>query len=264
MSKLRRSLSAAGALLLVSLALAGCVRFDTNLTVNTDETVDGTMVVAVSKTVLRANGRGLDAAFDAAMAPSLSNLPPGTRQEPYDQDGYYGKKITYDDVPFTEFDKATGTSFRPTFRHADGRITFTLTFSLPGSPAIGQELVEHLLRDITIKVVITFPGRVIEQDHGVVSGNTVTWDLRYGDDEPLRAVAEDGAAARWGWFALGGCCLLLVVAVLGLAIWLIRRRSAPAAVGHSGYADPTVGQPSTWSEPASFPPGSDGDPPYSR
>jgi hypothetical protein len=150
MPQLRRSLRAAAALLLVAFALSGCVRFDLDLKVNSDETVDGTLLLAVKKSLLTLGGGSAEAAFDLAVEDGLTGIPAATSIEPYEQDGYYGKKIIYDDVPFAEFDKAAASDRGPRFRHEGGRIIFTMTMDLAAmNPGGAPGLVGSVLRDKT-------------------------------------------------------------------------------------------------------------------
>jgi hypothetical protein len=251
MPALRRSLFALFALGLATFALAGCVRFDMALTIRSDDTVDGTVLLALRQTD-SLNGL-TNASIDKAVSDGLRDLPAGARTEPYDQDGFRGMKVIYDRVPFAEFDRVGGDGDpggigRLRVRHENGRITFTMNLDLADPGTVnGRPLVESMLRDWSVRVSVTFPGRVIEQDHGVTDGDTVRWDVRYGDTKQLRAVAEDGVTARWPYLVGGGCCLAGVALAAGLAVWLVRRRRLATPAG-SGYHDPTLAQPAPWHE----------------
>src|SRR5688572_32506219 len=84
----------------LAVLLAGCFKVDMDLDVTADNTVSGTAVVAVEESLLELSGQNVDQLF-ADM--DLSELPPGSSAEPYEEDGFVGRQITFEDVPLDEF-----------------------------------------------------------------------------------------------------------------------------------------------------------------
>ena len=255
MRKLRTSLRTLAALALVAFSLTGCMKLDLDMTVNSDDTLDGTVVLALDKSVLKLSGKDPEQAFSSAES-GMSDLPEGSRTEVYDDGKYYGKKIVYDDLPLADFN--SGKPGAPSLTHADGKYVFTADLGT-GVADLGRqaELMRPFLSGIRITFAVTFPGEVVEHDsRAVVDGRTVRWDLQVGEDNKLRAVAED-SSFPWPVVAVvGGVLGLLVIAgIVVLAVSLSRRQRAAQAVVDSAPAYPAAGPPP---DPAPAPPA---DPP---
>lgn len=258
MRQLRRPLRTLTALALVAFSLTGCMKLDLAMTVNSDDTLDGTVIVALDKSVLGLSGKSAEEAFANAEG-SLSDLPEGSRTEVYDDGKYYGKKVVYDDLPFADFN--SGQPGAPSITHADGKYVFTADLRT-GNADLGPqaELMRPFLSSVQITFAVTFPGDVVEHDaKAVVDGRTVRWNVAVGGRNELRAVAEEGSAFPWlvvavvgGVFGLG-----VIVGIVLLGIWLSRRRAggAPADPG----APAPVAQPyPTQAYPVAQPAGPDG------
>ncbi|MDI1465495.1 hypothetical protein QEZ54_31450 [Catellatospora sp. KI3] len=240
MRQLRRPIRALAALALVAFGLSGCMKLDMDLTVNSNDTLDGTAVVALDRKLLSMGGQSPEKAFDQA-GDTVKDLPKGSRTEVYDDGKFYGKKIIYDDLSFAAFN--SGGAGAPRIEHANGKYTFTADLKT-GSSDLGPqaELARPLLSGIQITIALTFPGDVIEHDaHARVDGRKVTWQLSLGEDNRLRAVAEDGPGIPWAVVAaVGGVAgLAVIVGIVVLAIWLTRRHAAQAPAGAAVPAYPT-------------------------
>ena len=96
MAAARRSGRVVAALALV-LVLAGCVRLDVDLKVASDDTVDGTVVIAVDEKALQAAGQDRDTLY-ATLAANFPSADGVTTQK-YDKDGFAGIQLTLNDVP---------------------------------------------------------------------------------------------------------------------------------------------------------------------
>ncbi|MEV4416279.1 hypothetical protein [Catellatospora sp. NPDC049609] len=226
MRQLRAPLRTLAALAVVALSLTGCMKLDMAMTVNGDDTLDGTVVIALDKSMLRLGGKDPAQAFAAAEG-GLSELPEGSRTEVYDDGKYYGKKIVYDDLPLADFN--TGKPGAPSITHTDGKYVFTADLS-SGSAELGRqaELMRPFLSGIQLKLAVTFPGDVVEHDpKAVVDGRTVRWDLAVGEDNKLRAVAADSSFPWLLVAGIGGVLgLLVIVGIVLLAVRLTRRQDA--------------------------------------
>ncbi|HEX4941469.1 MAG TPA: hypothetical protein VFW51_02965, partial [Actinomycetota bacterium] len=84
----------------LAMLLAGCFKVNMDLDVAADNTVSGTAVVAVEESLLELSGQNVDQLF-ADM--DLSDLPDGSASEPYAEDGFVGRQITFEEVPLSEF-----------------------------------------------------------------------------------------------------------------------------------------------------------------
>ncbi len=183
------AVSATAALLLL---LSGCFKLDMDLTVNSDDTVDGVMIVAVDKDL-------------AAMAEEDSQvdegeLPPGSTVEDYDQDGFVGQKIALDNISMDQLDQSfssegdTGGPGEWSLTHEGDQYRFTGDMDLTDLAATGDEDFDMsaFLQGAELRVALTFPGDVTESN-GDVDGNTVVWEPKIGEKNDMTAVAEEGA-----------------------------------------------------------------------
>lgn len=228
-------------LLLALPALAGaCLRVDGELTVDEDDRVDGSVVLAVDEDLAQLGGSAAEQLLDvAAGSRALDRL--GAEEEPYDEDGYVGRRITFDDVPLERFESGPGGEVLS--RDADG-----YRFDLPIDTGVGMrrsDLVQGVGGDAELRFRVTVPGRVLKHNGNDVEGSTVIWSYR--GDELLRDLPTS-LEARWDDSGLvpssgggggGGSSLWLAVLLGALALGvlgagafvLLRRRPRPAHAG---------------------------------
>jgi len=219
----------------MAVLLSGCLKYDLTLMVNDDDTLDGTLIVAVAREfavgedVLGRSGE---------LTPSQGTV---TKQA-YEDADYIGSRYVISGVPISEIDAlSSDSSTRFALSHQGDEYLFdaSLDFNLGASDSIPTD------DSFSAMVAMTFPGEVLESN-GTIDGNTVTWtQLRADAENNLTARASavgngqagsplDSKIAWWIW-ALGGAGVL---AVAGLVIVLVlrKRRSnrAAAASAESG------------------------------
>lgn len=208
------------------LLLSGCVRFQADLSFNTDDTVDGSIVVAM------ALGDQDDAKSQAAASVEqiesqlLGSLrgETGVRASEYDQDGYYGTRFDLDDTPLSAFNGGGNEG-----KLALSRMGEEYVFSglLNFTPDDGEDAVDPDDDTTNITVSITFPGTVTEHN-GELNGTTVSWSASPESKIEMDArgnVTPDGPPF-WVTLVVSLAGLAVVVAVLVMV--LRRRRSLPA------------------------------------
>jgi hypothetical protein len=223
--------------------LAGCVKLDVDLHVATNDTVSGTMVVAVDNNVLEGANVEPDALY-TALAGSLTgaNLPEGASVTPekYDQDGYSGIQLTLKDVPIADLPDLSGRA--PTPGASSLRLTrdgdvyhFDAVLDVGPGAVTGVSIPEGLTGQADLSVAVTFPGQVTATN-GTKDGSTARWTPTLGQSTELTATAgATGSSGSGGSSAANGLLVLAAViggvAVLGAvsALWLARRR----VLGHS-------------------------------
>lgn len=224
-------------------ALAGCVRFQADLTLNPDDVVDGQIVVAVldsEKTdESRASALGYVADIESTLLGSLRDAAGVTTRE-YDQDDYFGTLIEFDDVPLAAFSGQRPESLK-FVRDGDAYVfTGTLDFTAQSIPSD-----DSADADGNLRVSVTFPGEVTEQANGEVSGSTVTWTT--STDQRVEMSARGAATPP------GAPILLIVGVVLGVVVLLaavaavllvLRARRAKAAPAAAPSAEPPAAEPS--------------------
>jgi len=219
------SILAVGALVL---ALAGCVRVQADMTLNPDNTVDGSIVVAVvvsddtpeSRATALTQARDIESQLLGALRDAA-----GVSTSEYEEDGYLGSRITFDDVALDAFSGQKPESFK--FARDGDQYVFTgvLDFSAQSlSP-------DENSSDDDLTVEVTFPGEVAEHN-GDLDGTTVSWSTRL--DQRLEMTAR-GAASPPGAPVLilvlvGLGVLVVAAAVVAVLLFLRSRKKKAAAV----------------------------------
>ena len=102
---MNRALKLVSVTLAAVLLLSGCVRFQADLTFNTDDTVDGSIVVAVvlsDEDDAKEQAAASVGQIESQLLGSLRGET-GVRASEYDQDGYFGTRFDLDDTPLSAF-----------------------------------------------------------------------------------------------------------------------------------------------------------------
>ncbi|MDP9300014.1 MAG: hypothetical protein M3P43_03835 [Actinomycetota bacterium] len=205
----------------LAMLMTGCIKVDLNMQLRGDNTVDGTMVFAVSRDLLALTGSSADDLLGQITA-SAGPLPSGVRfqQSDYADDRFEGKTYTFQDVPIDAFSQGTtagetisiqrvGDSFQ-----INGEIDLTPAATGPLQPGSAQ-----LAKDMELLIAITFPGPVSQQSGGTISGTTVTWTPAFGEKTEIRATGSaigGGGRGALLWILLGLAILLVLLVVLVL------------------------------------------------
>ncbi|HEX4941844.1 MAG TPA: hypothetical protein VFW51_04860 [Actinomycetota bacterium] len=218
----------------LAVLLAGCFKVNMDLDVTADNTVSGTAVVAVEESLLELSGQNVDQLF-ADM--DLSDLPPGSNTEPYEEDGFVGRQITFEEVPLSEFTgngTLSGTASGEELNIVRDGDEFHVTggFDMSGQEFTGTEIPQQFLENFEFRISITFPGPVSSAS-GDIDGNTVTWEPRVGQNTEIQAVASAIPSSS------SPLLMIVLIAagalVLGAIVYFLTHRGAAAA------ADPIVG-----------------------
>lgn len=220
---------------LLLIVLTACVRFQAELRVNPDDTVDGSVIVAVivgDDADAKAKAAASADRIEAELLPGLRGAP-GVTREVYDQDGYLGSRFNFSGTPIEAFAGSSSEGSLSLVRTGD---EFQFSGALDFSPGSEQEAPEDA--DTSgITVAVSFPGPVLEHN-GEASGNTVRWETSYEGriDMKARASAIPSGPSIWVWVSVAAGALM--VAALAVVL-VIRRRTAPA--GDASPADPEAG-----------------------
>lgn len=216
------------------LALAGCVRVQADLRLGPDNTVDGEIVVAVaiSDDTEEARAEALTRVGDieSALLGSLRDAT-GVSTREYDEDGYFGSRITLSHVALDAFSGQRPESFR--FTREDDEYVFTgvLDFtaqSIPDDDGDGDES--------NLTVAITFPGEVSEHN-GELAGQTVSWSTTTDERVEMQArgaASAPGAPVLVIVLVVAGLLVLVAAAVFG--VWLVLRSRRGAALAPAAAA----------------------------
>jgi len=204
--------------LLSTVMLTGCVKLDLALEVNTDSTISGSMIFAVSDSLA---DLGADASSGLPTADSLvDSQADGVTVTPYKKDGYTGSTYTFDRVPFSAFKSDGSTTNDIKVERTDSQIKLTgaLDFSYGDLTdeldPFSNLLAQSISSSADLKISIKFPVKVLSST-GTISedGKTVTWIPKLGEKLDLATTVELPKALQFK--------AQIIYAFLGLLVILI-------------------------------------------
>ena len=204
-------------MVVLAVLLGACMRADASLTLNPDNTVDGTVTLAASEQLIEETGANPDDVLSQIQGPIYKPLPEGVEVEEsdYEEDGFVGKTYTYSGATLEQISR-------------DGNVTITRqgdTFVVDGTLDLSEgttnvdpnsPTVRPLLEQFDVSISVTFPGAVNEHD-GTLDGNRVTWTPAFGEITTLHAVGSavgGDASSRLIWIAVGLVVVLVVIVVM--------------------------------------------------
>jgi len=226
------------------LALAGCVRFQADLTLTPENTVDGRIIVAVLMTEdtaeARASALTAAAQVEAGLLGTLRSAA-GVTVRDYEEDDYLGASIEFAGVPLDAFSGEEPESLAFS-RDGDGYLfSGVLDF---GDEAEASEEDAADEPDGNLRVSVTFPGAVTSHN-GDLAGTTVTWTttLEQRVEMSARGLATpSGPPVLFLALIIGGGILLAAAVVVVLV--LVRRSRAATLTPPSTPTQPSPPAPS--------------------
>ncbi|MEO8528312.1 MAG: hypothetical protein ABI435_04475 [Pseudolysinimonas sp.] len=216
------------ALGLLVLALAGCVRFQANVTLTPQNTVNGEIVVAVILADDTADSRATATAGTAQIATALLGTltnAAGVSTSDYEQDGYLGTRIKLTNVALAAFDSQEPGALM--FTRDGDEYVFTGALDFTSQTAGGGA--DQNSDDSNLTVSVTFPGAVTDHN-GELSGTTVTWKTPI--EKRLEMSARGGATSAGPGillFVIIGIVVLVIAAAVVAVLLLLRSRRKKAA-----------------------------------
>lgn len=224
---LSRSRAAALCLGLV-LVLTGCMRLDLDLSLQPDDTVDGSMTVAVDRELVEASGEDAESLAEQLAAEMLGDADERlgeVRSEPYLDEDFAGSTMIFTSAALDAFtDADTDESLRIVREGDDFLVSGVLDLS-------GEDQVALDVSAFEVRIAVTFPGAVAEHN-GTLEGRTVTWSPAVGERLELsaRGSALAGGGAGGGpsglLVAAAGIALLAIAAAVVVLVLRSRRRPA--------------------------------------
>lgn len=219
---LRKSLMATIALTLAVLT-SGCMKFNMDLTVNKDDTVQGSMIIAFSNEALDlANSMGGSSSLDTN---TLIQKQDGMTTEPFKDDKFTGTKVTFSPKKFSEF--STGTVDSLKFTRTGDIVSVSGALDLSGGDpttfeqAQANPMTAGLLKNFDISIRLTLPGKVTSTS-GVVSGNTVTFKGTPGAKLVIDAKSDQSPTSDSSMLIFGGVAVAAVA--VGVVLFLRSRK----------------------------------------
>lgn len=216
----KRVIGSIAVVLTTAFLTAGCIKVDMDLTVAKDDTVSGTIIFAIAKSLAEATEGGV------YTGPNTEGLLPGAanaKTEPYEEGDFVGTRYTFSGVPLENFrpEFEGDTSELGIVRDGDNLVvsgvldTSTPDQDLEDNP-FGAAIMESFAATTSIKISITLPGE-IKETNGDVTEQTITWSGALGKKLEMQAVAYAPLTPPIDWILLAiiaGGILFIVVGVL--------------------------------------------------
>lgn len=214
----------------LAVLMSGCMKLQMDLTVNSNDTVSGSIIFAVNKDLLAAVQQSFDD-ITQGQAPLPSDVA-DVQTSDYEDDTFIGKKYTFSDVPLEKFNTPDDPeSLNIVHENDTFKVTATLDLSQGFDPS--QPLMQQFADSAQISVSMTFPGKV-QSSNGQIDGNTVTWTPKMGETLEITAVASavpSGGGGMLLWILLG----IAAVVVIVIVVVLLSRKGKGAAAPASGF-----------------------------
>lgn len=226
------------AAVLVMLALAGCGRVTTDITVHEDGSYDLTAVLAASEAELKAAGQTPES-FTALLTEQLTSQPGAEHLTitDYREDGYAGVEITGERISGDDlgmFGRGVVTT------DADG-VHFQLRYPIT---ALTSSFTPEQAAAVEIRTTVTLPSAVTDHNGTLVDESTVEWvgdgstDLDYAaSSAPVGGAAADDPQPAAGWLLPLGVALAALM-LAGVGGWLVLRNPRKDAAGGPGSTGP--------------------------
>ncbi len=164
-------------LVLVALLGTGCVRVRAGMAVSPEDRVSGVVDIATPGGAPAGTGPALQVPSD---------LTDDVSVERYEQDGYVGSRVTFEDLTFDEVTRVlpaisptTTTAIRVQMRRAGDRLVVSGQVDLTRVSAESSD----------VQLKIAFPGTVRQTD-GTASQGVVSWTFQPGTVADVNAVVE--------------------------------------------------------------------------
>lgn len=219
------------------LVMSGCVRLEGDLSINgpgsdAPDTVSGTMLVAVSDDWTIAHGDDPTNLPDAIEEELAASPDSGITGETYEQDGYTGTTLTFDEVPIDRLTQSTDGALSIT-REGDGYVLRGDLSSLDRDP---DDEASADTPPWTASLSITFPQDVTDHN-GTLSGRTVSWDLDSSSEDPTMYASSGRTGESWWTRVPLGLWVLVGLAAIGAVVARVlgRRYQRRQAAGDGGF-----------------------------
>lgn len=219
-ASVRRRLAATiGLILLTVPVLTGCLRVQATMGISSDDRVSGQLVAATIP------------ADENDPGPELS--PPATlagkvRVQEYEQDGYVGSQVFFNDLTFGDIQQLSTMSEQGSgmvqlnLQRAGDLVALNGRVDLESAPSQGTD----------VQITIAFPARVATTNGTRESDSIVTWKLPAGEVSTLRAevrYSDPNTRGFAGWAGITAGGALLVTLLVAALAWF-NRNPAPQRV----------------------------------
>ena len=218
-------------ILFTSVLLTGCVKMDLALEINSDKTVSGSLIYAISDGLaeLGTTSDETDPTTDL-----FDTSAEGVTVTEYKENGYTGTRVILDRVPMSAFNKQGGESGGFQIIREENRITLKGELDLSTEETEGSDidewgdaLAKSLFATADLNISVKFPVKVLSTT-GTISqdGRTVTWKPQLGEKVDLTTTVE---LPNKNFILLGivGAAVLLALLILLIVMKSRKKKTSP-------------------------------------
>jgi hypothetical protein len=228
-SSIKRRAAATIAAILSTFLLTGCIKLDMDLTVNTDRTVSGTVIGAVSDYLAELAEESGDTSSNS-LTSELDSLfdvnTPGVTVKEYKSGGFTGQQYILDHVAISELsgDGADPEGFNIKIVGNRVNVSGVLDLSMDEDTTsslelFGSDLAKGLFSSAQMRIAVRFPGKVISSSGEIsADGKQVIWTPVIGERNELSATVEIPNAKKiltYAGIGIGVLALLLIAFLFG-------------------------------------------------
>ncbi len=227
-ASIKRKVAATFAAILSTFLLTGCIKLDMDLTVNTDRTISGTVIGAVSDYLAALAEESSDTSSNS-LTSELDSLfdenTPGVTVKEYKSGGFTGQQYILDRVAISELngDGTDADTFNIKIVGNQVNVSGLLDLSMDEDTSsslelFGSDLAKGLFSSAQMRIAVRFPGKVISSSGEIsADGKQVIWTPVIGERNELSATVELPNVKKFAIYAgigIGALVLLFIVFML--------------------------------------------------
>ena len=195
--------------------LSACFKLDMQLKLQSDNTVDGSVIIAVARDQAQLLGgeQALRQTLQSRADGIFADAPQqgSYEQRDYEDADWIGTESVFSGVPIDQFGSGDTGDLSIT-RDGD---EFVVEGSVDLSTDSEDETTQKLLDTADLQIAITFPGDVSEAN-GQIDGKTVRWRPKAGD--VLDISARGSAVSGTNWALIIAIAALVALVVIGIVL----------------------------------------------
>jgi hypothetical protein len=227
-TSIKRKVTATFAAILSTFLLTGCIKLDMDLTINTDRTISGTVIGAVSDYLAALTKESSDTSSNS-LTSELDSLfdenTPGVTVKEYKSGGFTGQQYILDRVAISELngDGTDADTFNIKIVGNQVNVSGLLDLSMDEDTSsslelFGSDLAKGLFSSAQMRIAVRFPGKVISSSGEIsADGKQVIWTPVIGERNELSATVELPNVKKFAIYAgigIGALVLLFIVFML--------------------------------------------------
>lgn len=249
MTKLKRYPAVVGLLLTLLLSLTACIHLDRSVTLNGDGSGSYLLTIGYSEQLVSLAGDQITSSMNgfgdtvrqqggsyrhyddtgysywAYTRPfkTIAQLNQLVQEAPQVGNGPAGASpASQDTLTFTEQSGFLSNTF-----HVTGHMSLVI----PQSDLANSEGIDltPYLKDMRESFAVTMPGSIISHQGGVVSGDTVTYTIHFGEETTIDVVGGGFETAALLPLGIGLLVIILLLVIVGALLWRRRTRARALA-----------------------------------